>query len=110
MVDRGDDVCFVRAADEASAGEPALRDLARHPDAKFIHDGDSVTRHAGLQKRMVAEALRVLRPGGRLVYAVCSINPAENERVVEHFPELQSCERLFPAEDHDGFFVACLSK
>ena len=84
--------------------------IRRHPDAKFIHDRDSVTRHAGLQKRMVAEALRVLRPGGRLVYAVCSINPAENERVVEHFPELQSCERLFPAEDHDGFFVACLSK
>ncbi len=84
--------------------------IRRHPDAKFVHDRDSVSRHAGLQNRMVAEALRVLRPGGRLVYAVCSINPEENERVVEHFPELQTSERLFPSEFHDGFFVACLSK
>ena len=80
--------------------------IRRHPDVKFIHDQASVARHAELQKRMVAEALRVLKPGGRLVYAVCSIHPQENEQVVEGFAELQSCERLFPSEHHDGFFIA----
>lgn len=80
--------------------------IRRHPDARFIHDQPSVVRHAELQKRMVREALRVLKPGSQLVYAVCSIHPEENEQVVEGFPELQSCERLFPAEDHDGFFIA----
>jgi len=80
--------------------------LRRHPDARFIHDPASVARHAGLQKRMLAEALRVLKPGGRLVYAVCSIHPEENEQVVEGFPELRSCERLLPGETHDGFFIA----
>jgi len=83
--------------------------LRRHPDAKFIHDPESVARHAALQKRMVAEALRVLKPGGRLVYAVCSIHPAENEQVVEGFAGLQSTERLLPTDSHDGFFVACLT-
>lgn len=80
--------------------------IRRHPDAKFIHDAASVARHAALQKKMLAEALRVLRPGGRLVYAVCSIHPQENEQVVEGFTGLQSSERLFPSETHDGFFIA----
>ena len=82
--------------------------IRRHPDAKFIHDRESVARHAGLQRKMLAEALRVLKPGGRLVYAVCSIHPEENERVVENLPGLQSAERLFPSESHDGFFIARL--
>jgi 16S rRNA (cytosine967-C5)-methyltransferase len=84
--------------------------IRRHPDAKFIHDRDSVVRHAELQKRMVAEALRVLKPGGRLVYAVCSIHPEENEWAVANTPGLQSSERLFPSESHDGFFIARLAK
>jgi len=84
--------------------------IRRHPDAKFIHDRESVAHHADLQKRMVAEALRVLKPGGRLVYAVCSIHPEENEQVVEGFACLQSAERLFPTDTHDGFFIARLSK
>lgn len=84
--------------------------IRRHPDAKFIHDAESMARHAELQRKMVAEALRVLKPGGQLVYAVCSIHPEENEKVVEAFSELQSAERLFPTNDHDGFFIAHLIK
>ena len=49
--------------------------IRRHPDAKFLHDKNDVDRHSALQKQMVAEALRVLKPGGGLVYAVCSIHP-----------------------------------
>jgi 16S rRNA (cytosine967-C5)-methyltransferase len=84
--------------------------IRRHPDAKFLHKREDVERHSTLQKRMVAEALRVLKPGGQLVYAVCSIHPGENEQVVEGFAELQSSERIFPTQHHDGFFVAKLVK
>ncbi len=84
--------------------------IRRHPDAKFLHDKGDVERHSALQKRMVAEALRVLKPGGRLVYAVCSIHPQENEQVVEGFTELQSMQRIFPTTHHDGFFIACLKR
>lgn len=84
--------------------------IRRHPDAKFLHSKDDVERHSALQKRMVTEALRVLKPGGHLVYAVCSIHPEENEQVVEGFSELQLAHRIFPTEHHDGFFIAQLKK
>jgi len=84
--------------------------IRRHPDAKFLHKKDDVDRHSALQKQMVAEALRVLKPGGQLVYAVCSIHPEENEQVVEGFSELQSTQRIFPTQHHDGFFIAKLAK
>ena len=84
--------------------------IRRHPDAKFLHDREDVLRHAQLQRAMVAEALRVLKPGGQLVYAVCSIHPEENEEVVEGFSELQLSQRIFPSGQHDGFFIARLIK
>jgi len=84
--------------------------LRRHPDAKFLHDKADVARHATVQKQMLAEAWRVLRPGGRLVYAVCSIHPEENEQVVEGLAGVESMQRLYPDETHDGFFVAKLRK
>ncbi|MDQ7010540.1 MAG: transcription antitermination factor NusB [Mariprofundaceae bacterium] len=84
--------------------------LRRHPDAKFLHDRTDVDRHAALQKTMLAEAMRVLRPGGCLVYAVCSIHPEENEQVVEGLAGVESMQRLYPDKTHDGFFVAKLRK
>ena len=84
--------------------------IRRHPDAKFIHNKSDVDRHSALQKKMVSEALCVLKPGGQLVYAVCSIHPEENEQVVEGFAELKSTQRIFPTEHHDGFFIARLVK
>ena len=84
--------------------------IRRHHDAKFLHTKEDVLRHSQLQQAMVSEALRVLKPGGRVVYAVCSIHPEENEQVVESFVEFQSCERLLPSEQHDGFFIAQLKK
>ncbi|HKI59960.1 MAG TPA: transcription antitermination factor NusB [Mariprofundaceae bacterium] len=84
--------------------------IRRHPDAKFLHDKEDVLRHSQLQQAMVAEALRVLKPGGQLLYAVCSIHPEENEQVVEGLVELQSTRRLFPSVYHDGFFIAQLKK
>lgn len=82
--------------------------MRRHPDAKLLHDKADMLAHAALQKTMLAEALRVLKPGGRLVYAVCSIHPEENEQVVDAVPGLQATERLLPSTAHDGFFIARL--
>ena len=84
--------------------------LRKHPDAKFLHHQHDVIRHAILQKNMLQEALRVLKPRGHLVYAVCSIHPQENEQVVEGMPGLQSMRRLLPDAQHDGFFVAHVQK
>lgn len=47
---------------------------------------------AKLQKRLLAEAVKLLKPGGTLVYSTCTFNPEENERVVDwtqkKFPSL----------------------
>lgn len=84
--------------------------LRRHPDAKFLHNQQDMLTHAALQKRMLSEALRVLKPAGRLIYAVCSIHPQENEQVVEGIAGLQSIRRIMPGQAHDGFFIASIIK
>jgi len=99
--------------------------LRRHPDAKFLHGEQGIARHAVLQKALLAEALRALKPGGTLVYAVCSIHGEENEQVVGDVPGWRTgalpdalkpfqvadgMARLLPTAEHDGFFVAHLRK
>jgi 16S rRNA (cytosine967-C5)-methyltransferase len=83
--------------------------LRRHPDAKFLHDNDAVDGLQAVQKKMLKEAMRVLKQNGTLVYAVCSIHPQENERVLEGYKVSQQ-QRLYPCESHDGFFWASMTK
>jgi 16S rRNA (cytosine967-C5)-methyltransferase len=61
---------------------------------------------------IVAEAAEYLRPGGRMVYATCSIFERENEKQLENFPlEVEKVLRLDPKSGgHDGFFAAVLRK
>ncbi|MDQ6968236.1 MAG: transcription antitermination factor NusB [Mariprofundaceae bacterium] len=82
--------------------------LRRHPDAKFLHDKDTVDALAAVQRNMLKEAMRVLKVGGKLVYAVCSIHPQENEHVLEGYSIEQ--RRLYPCDSHDGFFWANVTK
>ncbi len=84
--------------------------LRRHPDAKFLHSREDMLKAAELQITLLQEALRVLKPGGSLVYAVCSIHPAENEAVLAMVDGVVDCTRLYPAANHDGFFYARISK
>jgi len=81
----------------------------RHPDAKFLHDNDAVDGLQSVQKKMLKEAMRVLKKNGTLVYAVCSIHPQENEHVLEGYKVSQQ-QRLYPCESHDGFFWASMTK
>lgn len=57
--------------------------LARNPEIKWRLRPQDITRLADLQARMLRNALSLLTPGGRLVYATCSLEPEENEQVVE---------------------------
>ncbi len=62
-----------------------LGTLRRNPDLKWRQKPESVAELAGLQQAILASAVRLLKPGGRLVYATCSVLPEENEAVVEAF-------------------------
>ncbi|HKI61477.1 MAG TPA: transcription antitermination factor NusB [Mariprofundaceae bacterium] len=90
--------------------------LRRHPDAKFLHDAASIHRLGMQQQALCKESIRVLKPGAGMVYAVCSIHPAENEEVIDLLSSacadvsVGGAERLFPSRTSDGFFFASLKK
>jgi 16S rRNA (cytosine967-C5)-methyltransferase len=62
-----------------------LGTLRRNPDLKWRQTPESVAELTRKQADILAGAARLLKPGGRLVYATCSILPEENERVVDGF-------------------------
>ena len=57
--------------------------LRRHPDLPQARDGSGITELIGLQQAMLSHALTLLRPGGRLVFATCSLIPDEGECHIE---------------------------
>jgi 16S rRNA (cytosine967-C5)-methyltransferase len=115
-----------------------LGTLRRNPDLKWRQSPQAVTELQAKQTAILASAARLLKPGGRLVYATCSLLAAENETVAEAFtaanatqfevlPALQALEaarveapaplvagpylRLWPHQHQtDGFFAAVWQK
>lgn len=53
--------------------------IRRHPELPLLRDGSGMADLTALQARLLDHALSLLRPGGRLVYATCSLLPAEGE-------------------------------
>ncbi len=51
--------------------------IRRHPDVAHLKRPRDIAALAGLQDRLLEAARRLLRPGGRLIYAVCSLQPEE---------------------------------
>jgi 16S rRNA (cytosine967-C5)-methyltransferase len=60
-----------------------LGTLRRNPDLKFRQSPESVERLKQKQASILRAAAKLLKPGGRLVYATCSLLPEENEAIVE---------------------------
>ena len=111
-----------------------LGTLRRNPDLKWRQSPKALEELQAKQTAILASAARLLKPGGRLVYATCSLLAVENERVAEAFnqthgsdfemlPALNALEaarvddpaplvagpflRLWPHRHHtDGFFAA----
>lgn len=53
--------------------------IRRHPDLPFVKDGSEIRGLAELQSQLIDRALSWLKPGGRLVFATCSLLPEEGE-------------------------------
>ncbi|QHE84995.1 RsmB/NOP family class I SAM-dependent RNA methyltransferase [Hydrogenophaga sp. BPS33] len=62
-----------------------LGTLRRSPDLKWRQTPQTVAAQADLQQSILNSAARLLKPGGRLVYATCSLLKDENERVAQAF-------------------------
>lgn len=109
-----------------------LGTLRRNPDLKWRQNETSVAELTVKQAAILAAAAKMVRPGGRVVYATCSLLAAENEAIVAAFlaahPDFtltpasvvlakQGIEmagdmlRLLPHQHHtDGFFAAVLDR
>jgi 16S rRNA (cytosine967-C5)-methyltransferase len=59
--------------------------LRRNPDIKWNSAEAHLKRHAKMQKRLLENLAPLVKPNGILVYAVCSIEPEENEAVIDVF-------------------------
>ena len=59
--------------------------LARRPEARWRVGPDDLTQLPPLQSRLLAQAAMCVKRGGRLVYSTCSIEPEENEQIVDRF-------------------------
>ncbi|HXH81458.1 MAG TPA: methyltransferase domain-containing protein, partial [Candidatus Tectomicrobia bacterium] len=86
--------------------------LRRNPDVKWRRRPEDVAASAARQSSILAAAAGLVRPGGRLVYATCSLEPEENDRVIAAFLASRPDFHLdppaaFPVEPRDGV-VRCL--
>jgi 16S rRNA (cytosine967-C5)-methyltransferase len=77
-----------------------LGTLRRNPDLKWRQTPESVQQMSVKQAAILASAARLLKPGGRLVYATCSLLQAENEAIAQAFSaEHAATSRVLPAAD-----------
>jgi len=66
-----------------------LGTLRRNPDLKWRQSPAGIEDLRAKQKTILASAARLLKPGGRLVYATCSLLEAENEAIAQDFARVQ---------------------
>jgi 16S rRNA (cytosine967-C5)-methyltransferase len=80
---------FGRSFDAVLLDAPCtgLGTLARHPDIRWRLQPEDVARHAHRQRQLLDATADLVRSGGRLVYATCSLEPEETGDVVEPFLE-----------------------
>lgn len=102
--------------------------IRRHPDVKLLRSPADIAKLAALQLALLKALWPLLKEGGMLLYATCSVLPGENDQVVEEFlrgtpgVELEPVptgagiatsagRQLLPQpEGHDGFYFARLKK
>ena len=102
--------------------------IRRNPDIKLLRQNEDLLKLATLQMAILENLWQILKPGGTLLYATCSIFPQENERIIERFCKQHTDAlheplaisiglvrpygtQFFPQlNSHDGFFYAKLIK
>ncbi|WP_263081441.1 16S rRNA (cytosine(967)-C(5))-methyltransferase RsmB [Endozoicomonas sp. Mp262] len=100
--------------------------IRRHPDIKLLRKASDIDALASLQKEILHQMWSLLKPGGSLLYATCSVMPKENHLQIKDFlashkdASLQPLpgswgydtrygKQIFPGSG-DGFFYSLLSK
>lgn len=95
--------------------------VRRNPDIKWLRRSDDIARFAAQQADILEALWRVLAPGGKMLYATCSVFAEENgDQVAAFAARHPDCRRIpiggqldcqhLPCPEHDGFFYALLEK
>ncbi len=95
--------------------------VRRNPDIKWLRRAGDIPRFAAQQAEILDALWRVLAPGGKMLYATCSVFAEENgEQIAAFAARHPDCRRLpiggqldcqyLPCTEHDGFFYALLEK
>lgn len=91
--------------------------IRRNPDSKWKLQPDQIEQLKATQAEILDQYAQMVKVGGKMVYATCSILPSENEQQVEKFlanhPEftLQKDIKVSPHQSgFDGFYMALLEK
>lgn len=93
--------------------------LRRNPDAKWKLDPAFVESIKSTQAEILDQYSRMVKPGGKMVYATCSILPSENEKQIKDFLKRDSGKDFTFVKEHkilsstsgfDGFYMALLEK
>jgi 16S rRNA (cytosine967-C5)-methyltransferase len=95
--------------------------VRRHPDAKWLRRESDVAGFTAMQREIVDALWRTLAPGGKMLYATCSVFSEENARQVAAFVgrhadarhlamPVEAQPQHLPDAEHDGFYYALLQK
>ena len=102
--------------------------IRRHPDIRMLRRREDIAQLVEVQADILERAWQMLKPGGRLLYATCSVLPQENSEQIVRFVDVHpdatlvtldndwgiACNagrQLFPTpRGHDGFYYALLHK
>ena len=123
---------YPKKADRVLVDAPCsgLGVLRRRPDARWRKNEEEIKKLPALQAEILESAARAVKPGGVLVYSTCTIEPAENEEVLQAFlrshtefsldetgkylplkPSASDMVHFLPHRDGiDGFFIARLRR
>lgn len=71
----------------------------RAPDSKWRRDETDLEELVALQESIITSAARLVKPGGRLVYATCSLLPCENEEQIVNFLRSRPDFKLVPVKE-----------
>ena len=90
--------------------------LKRNPDSKWKIDEDFINRIKIEQENILQNYSKILKKGGKMVYATCSILPSENGEQVRKFLAentefaLVKEENIMPSDGYDGFYMALIER
>lgn len=93
--------------------------LKRNPDSKWKLQPEFIENIKKIQAEVLENYSKIVKPGGKLVYATCSVLPSENQEQIKKFLTTENGKNFTFVEDHkilahesgyDGFYMALLER